>query len=186
MNSIVISGRFTDNPESKGTQDKAIAHFNLADNYGQDKVSFFRCSAFGKTAELILNSCQKGHKLVVSGRMEEQQWTDNNNQKQRAWQCNISTIDFIEPKGSTPQSAPPAQSAQQQYNQPGYQPPAAAGPQYAQPPSAPAAAELKYDTNGNGWQVINGQWQMVKPAVSAAPPFPPASATPFPTNSSPY
>jgi single-strand DNA-binding protein len=193
MNSIVISGRFTDNPESKTAQDgKAIAHFNLADNYGQDKVSFFRCSAFGKTAELILNSCQKGHKLVVSGRMEEQQWTDNNGQKQRSWQCNINTIDFVEPKGSTPAAAPaqpygvPPATAQ-----PYGQPPA--GPQYAPPaaPAAPAAALApQYDNAGNLWQQINGNWQIIKPAAAApapaTPPFTPATTLPFPPSNSPY
>ncbi|MBU2704100.1 single-strand DNA-binding protein [Sporomusaceae bacterium BoRhaA] len=205
MNSIVISGRFTDNPESKTAQDgKAIAHFNLADNYGQDKVSFFRCSAFGKMAELILNSCQKGHKLVVSGRMEEQQWTDNTGQKQRAWQCNINTIDFCEPKQqqSTPAaSAPRANTgygtppATQGYGAPpapnGYAaPPAPTGPQYAAaqpgfPPVPAATPQTQFDPQGNQWQVINGAWQMIKPTAPAAPTpgamtFPPAGPnTPF-------
>ncbi|MBU2704136.1 single-strand DNA-binding protein [Sporomusaceae bacterium BoRhaA] len=194
MNSIVISGRFTDNPESKTTQDgKAIAHFNLADNYGQDKVSFFRCSAFGKTAELILSSCQKGHKLVISGRMEEQQWTDNTGQKQRAWQCNVNTIDFVEPKGSAPQTTTAANTgygtppAPQGYGAPPAPNPAPTGPQYAAPPVAqpPAAApQIQFDPQGNQWQVINGAWQMIKPAAPPTAPgamtFPPAgSNTPF-------
>lgn len=169
MNSIVISGRFTNNPESKtGNDGKPIAHFDLADNYGQDKVSFFRCSAFGKTAELILNSCQKGHKLVVVGRMEEQVWNNNEGQKQRAWQCNVNTIDFIEPKGSAPSSVQPA-SPPQTVAHP------AAGPQYA-PPAPTQAPQIQLDAQGNQWQIINGAWQMIKPAAPTAPPFPPSNS----------
>ncbi|AJQ26892.1 single-stranded DNA-binding protein [Pelosinus fermentans] len=135
MNNITIFGRLTDNPEVKATNDnKAISKFSLADNHGsgQDtKASFFRCTAFGKTAELINNSCQKGHRLIVNGRMEEEKWTDNQGAQKTGWNCIVSTMNFVEAaptSGQSPQSGPP------QYNQPpqqGY----GAPPQYNnQPP----------------------------------------------------
>ena len=134
-NSIYVYGRLTDNPEMKQTQDgKIIANFTLADNHGKDKASFFRCSAFGKTAELI-SKCQKAHRLVVSGRMEEQKWTDQQTQQPRTgWNLIVNEMNYVEP---APQNN--GQQPQQQYGtQPGYQQPPVGYPpqQGAYPPSA--------------------------------------------------
>ncbi|MDU2063750.1 MAG: single-stranded DNA-binding protein [Sporomusaceae bacterium] len=203
MNSITILGRFTDNPESKTTNDgKVIAHFTLADNRGQDQASFFRCTAFGKQAEMILNSCQKGHRFGVCGRMEEQAWTDNQGQQRRNWQVAVSQIEFIEPKQQ--QSAPPAAPAAAPtygtgappvpptgYGAPPAAPGGYAAPPYGAPavpgvptapPAAPAAApqpqpqQYMTDANGNVWQNGPNGWQVVKPAAA---PNAPASAVPF-------
>lgn len=175
MNNITIFGRLTDNPEVKATNDnKAISKFSLADNHGsgQDtKASFFRCTAFGKTAELINNSCQKGHRLIVNGRMEEEKWTDNQGAQKTGWNCIVSTMNFVEAAptgGQAPQSGPPQynnQPPQQGYgappqynNQPsqGYQPPQQGygapggyqqpGPQYGgQAPQPPAPPQHSYN-----------------------------------------
>ena len=147
MNNITVLGRFTDNPVASAMGDgKAISNFSLADNHGQDKTSFFRCTAFGKTAELINNSCQKGHRLVVNGRMEEEKWTDKQTGLEKTgWKLQVSTMNFIEPANTAGQSAPHVQQqAQQGYNAPpvqqqrppqqgyGQQPPQQNG--YQQPP----------------------------------------------------
>lgn len=143
MNNITILGRFTDNPEIKYGQDgKMIVNFTLADNHGQDKVSFFRCSAFGKTAELISQSCKKGHRLLVTGRMEEYKYTDQQTQQQRSlWSVVVNGMNYIEaPNNNQPNNQP----RQGQYGAPpqGYgQPPQQYGqhPQGQYPPPANGA-----------------------------------------------
>lgn len=123
MNNITVLGRFTDNPAASAMGDgKAISNFSIADNHGQDKTSFFRCTAFGKTAELINSSCQKGHRLLVNGRMEEEKWTDKQTGQERTgWKLQVSTMNFIEPanQAGQQQSAPAAQNrpSQQGYGQ---------------------------------------------------------------------
>ena len=160
---IQVFGRLTGDPENKpGNDGRAIAHFSLADNHGkdnqgQDKVSFFRCSAFGKQAELILASCKKGHRLNVSGRFESRQYTGNSG-PQTSLDVSVQNFDFVELRDQT-QPAPPAQAPA---------PVPAAQPQYQR------------DAAGNYWTKINNQMVMThnaqgQPVQQAPAPVPAAS-----------
>ncbi len=132
MNNITVYGRLTDKPEMSTAQSgNAVAKFSLADNRGE-KVSFFRCTAFGKTAERMATT-EKGHRVVVTGRMEESEWTDQQSQqKRRAWDLIVDDMAYVESAPHQHQSAPAPAPAQ-------YQPPAGYPPQGYYPP-APAAA----------------------------------------------
>lgn len=164
---IQVFGRLTGDPENNpGNDGRAIAHFSLADNHGkdnqgQDKVSFFRCSAFGKQAELILASCKKGHRLNVSGRFESRQYTGNNG-AQTSLDVSVQNFDFVELRDQT-QPAPQAT-----------QTPPPAQPPAAQPVGQP---QRQYDSAGNLWEVQNGQWVRIaaaQPPAAPAQPFQPA------------
>ncbi|MDR3561232.1 MAG: single-stranded DNA-binding protein [Negativicutes bacterium] len=159
----IMAGRLTDDPESKVTQNGThMANFSMADNHGkddqgQDKVTFYRCTAFGKQAEMILASCKKGHRLNVVGRLESRQYTNNAGVAATSLDVTVSEFGFIEPRAEQPAGPSPAQ-------QPGPGPAPQPQPQ------------LQYDQVGNGYQLINNQWVMVKPA---APPAPPQGTLPF-------
>lgn len=168
MATINVFGRLTGDPEVKQGQSGNITHFNLADNHGkdgqgQDKVSFFRCSAFGKPGELIAASCKKGHRLSVSGRFETRKYTDNSGASQTSLDVTVNDFNFVEQRDQTQQPAAPA-------------------------PAAPAVGQpqVQYDKAGNGWSLINNQWVMTHPLRPQAPPqqqyaAPPAApAAPFP------
>lgn len=147
MNNITILGRLTDNPGAKVAQQdgKAISNFSLADNYGQDKASFFRCVAFGKNAENINKSCQKGHRLIVNGRMEEEKWTDQQTGQQKSgWKCVVSAFNFVEAAPTGGQSQPP--SGPPQYGQPPQ--PGYGAPQQGYPPQQGYGAPPQH----NGYQ----------------------------------
>lgn len=80
MNSIVLIGRLTRDPESRffesGTN---VTKFALAvdKGYGKDKeADFFDCEAWGKTAEVVANYCQKGKQVCIQGRVEFEHWND--------------------------------------------------------------------------------------------------------------
>ena len=154
MNKVIIFGRLTRDPESKQTQsgkmmtDFAIAVNRQGGNNGEQAADFFDIRAFDKQAELIANSCKKGQRLLVEGRMQQDRWTDQQTQQQRtSWRVMLNNFEFIEPREQSQQPQqgyqPPTQSpaygapSQQPYGQPGgYQPPAQ--PQgYPQPPVAP-------------------------------------------------
>lgn len=181
MNTITIHGRLTGDPESKQSQNgQAIANFSLADNHGkdnqgQDKATFFRCSAFGKSAELILNSCKKGHLLTVTGRLESSQYTNQQGQQATSLNVTLDRFGFCEPmnSGGQQQAAPPNQqrppqqgygappTAQQYQQQGAYVPPPQQGygaapvpggyqqqpgPQYGgQAPQPPAPPQHSYN-----------------------------------------
>ena len=161
MNTITIHGRLTGDPESKQTQNggQVYAKFSLADNHGKDaqgvdKATFFNCSAFGKSGELILKSCKKGHQLTVIGRLESSTYTNQQGVQATSLNVTLDRFGFCEPFNA---GAGQQQPAQQQYQQPpqqnGYQqppqgyraPPAQQG--YQQPPqgyNAPPAQQQQY------------------------------------------
>ena len=74
MNQVIEHGRLTADIEVKGTEEKAVAHFTLAVNRdykkeGQPEADFFRCVAFGKTAETLVKYMKKGSEILVIGRL---------------------------------------------------------------------------------------------------------------------
>lgn len=149
MSTISIFGRLTGDPECKALQSgQLVTHFNLADNHGKDdqgkdKVSFFRVSAFGKAAEMIGNSCKKGHRLFVSGRFESRQYTNNSGQAATSLEVTLSEFQFGEIKADVQpqQAAAPVQNyAPQPQGYPQPQPQYVPQPGYGQPMQAPPAA----------------------------------------------
>ena len=74
MNQVIEHGRLTADNEVKVTEEKAVAHFTLAVNRdykkeGQPEADFFRCVAFGKTAETLVKYMKKGSEILVIGRL---------------------------------------------------------------------------------------------------------------------
>lgn len=106
MNSTIMMGRLTAEPDIKYTNDgKIIAKFNLAVNRrfkqeGQPAVDFFSIVAFGKTADFINKYFHKGMKTVITGELRNNHYTDNKGVKHYSEQIVISTIEFAESKTS--------------------------------------------------------------------------------------
>jgi len=83
FNKVILIGRLTAKPEIKYTNSgNAVTNFDLAvqrtfknpatDDYD---VDFISCVAWTKTAEVLANYTDKGHKIGVSGRLEIRKWT---------------------------------------------------------------------------------------------------------------
>lgn len=85
MNSVVLLGRLTKDPELRYTSGtgNAMCRFTLAvdrglskdkkaemEQKGQPTADFIGIVAWGKTAELIANYVQKGQQLAVQGRIQ--------------------------------------------------------------------------------------------------------------------
>lgn len=66
MNKIFVSGNLVADPVIIGNASKGvkILAFNIANNYGKDKVNYFNCYYNLKENEIVL---KKGQKVVVSG-----------------------------------------------------------------------------------------------------------------------
>ena len=186
MATIHIFGRLTGDPETRLMPNNGgtVTSFSLADNHGkdannQDKVDFFRCSAFGKQADLIFNSCKKGHRLNVSGRFESRVFTNNQGQQQTSLDVSVNAFDFVEPKSDAgpTQQAPAAQPPAPGPYPPQAQPPRPAAPpvqQAPQPqqPAQPQTQQPQYyqDPNTKAWyQAVNGQWVPLQQQAPAAP-----------------
>jgi single-strand DNA-binding protein len=110
MNLFIASGRTTNEPETRYTNDgKAVASFNFAVNriFDKENSDFFKCVAFGKTAETIEKLVKKGTKLLIEGEMRNNNYTDKNGTKRYEMQVIVNSFEFCESKGnSTPTDAP--------------------------------------------------------------------------------
>ena len=79
-NSVTLTGDVTRAPEVRFTQSGTpVAGFGLAVNRyrGPDKeseVSFFDVTVWQEQAENVMSSLDKGDRVVVTGRLEQQNW----------------------------------------------------------------------------------------------------------------
>ena len=105
MNKVVLIGRLTKNPEVRyTTNQKVVCSFTLAvdrpfvNQQGVREADFIPVVLWGKTAEIAGNSCAKGHRLCVEGRIQVRTYEDKN--KKTVWVTEVigDHIEFIERK----------------------------------------------------------------------------------------
>ena len=101
---VIIVGNITRDPELRttpsGTQVcgfSVAVNRNYKDGSGEQKenVSFFDCSAWGKSGELIAQYAKKGSGLLVSGRLEQRSWEDKEGQKRSRVEIVVEDFNFI-------------------------------------------------------------------------------------------
>lgn len=85
MNSVILIGRLTRDPELRYTPNTqtAVAHFTLAiDRPGVRRpgasADFIRITVFGKQAETVDRYLKKGSQAAVSGRIQTGSYRDKN------------------------------------------------------------------------------------------------------------
>lgn len=108
MNKIILMGNLTRDPEIRYTQGEnalAVARFSLAINrrfakQGDTEVDYFNCTAFGKQAEFIEKYFRKGSRMLVSGRVQNDNYTNKNGEKVYSVQIIDEEIEFAERKGN--------------------------------------------------------------------------------------
>ena len=105
MNKIVILGRLTKDPEVRYTpSQKVVASLTLAVDrpfLGQDgkrEADFIPVVIWGKTAEMVGNSCAKGHRLLVEGRLQIRNFDAKDGTKHWVTEVIANSIEFIERK----------------------------------------------------------------------------------------
>lgn len=105
MNKVILMGRLTKDPEVKYTQTgKVVTQFTLAvdrpfkDANGNKETDFIPVVVWGKAAELVGNSCQKGHRLLVDGRLQIRSYEDKDGSKRWVTEIIVSGVEFVERK----------------------------------------------------------------------------------------
>lgn len=84
----------------------AICKLGLAcsEKYGEKETQLFiDAVAFGKTGEM-LNKVQKGHRIFISGKIQTDQWQDNQGQKKSKISLVIESFEFVEKKSNNGQT----------------------------------------------------------------------------------
>lgn len=104
INSVVLHGRLTKDPELRHTQSgKAVATFTLAwsENYNTERKLFLPCVAWGGTAEFVCSYFSKGSALAVEGKLGSRSWTDKEGKNRETIELTVSQVHFTERKETT-------------------------------------------------------------------------------------
>lgn len=113
MNKVIMMGRLTRDPEvrySQGASQTAIGRFSLAvdrrfKREGEPDADFFNCTTFGKQAEFVEKYLKQGTKVVISGRVQNDNYTNKEGQKVYSVQIIVEEIEFAESKNAAASNA---------------------------------------------------------------------------------
>ncbi|MCR5791962.1 MAG: single-stranded DNA-binding protein [Lachnospiraceae bacterium] len=108
MNKAILMGRLTRDPEirySQGESSTAIARFSLAvdrrfKRAGDAEADFFNCTAFGRQAEFVEKYLKQGTKILLTGRIQNDNYTNKNGEKVYSVQIIAEEIEFAESKNA--------------------------------------------------------------------------------------
>jgi single-strand DNA-binding protein len=105
MQNITISGNVGKDAELRDTRDSKVLSFNVGvkNGFGKDAGSvWYRCSLWGKAAEVFAGSLKKGTKVFVSGELTHDEYEGKPQFNVRVG--SIDTAPRSEAGGSTAQS----------------------------------------------------------------------------------
>ncbi len=108
MNKVILMGRLTRDPEVRYAQNSntAVCRYSLAvdrrfKREGEPDADFFNCTAFGKSAEFAEKYFKQGTKLLVTGRIQNDNYTNRDGQKVYSVQVIVEEQEFAESKNSS-------------------------------------------------------------------------------------
>lgn len=112
MNKVILMGRLTRDPEvrySQGANQTAVARFSIAvdrrfKREGEPDADFFNCTAFGRQAEFIERYLHKGTKVVLSGRIQNDNYTNKDGQMVYSVRVMVDEVEFAESKNAASQN----------------------------------------------------------------------------------
>lgn len=106
MNNSIMMGRLVRDPqmnyiENDKGEEVPVANFRIAvDRKFSDKTDFFPCSAFGWLAEFTEKYLYQGIKVIVNGRMENNNYTNKDGEQVYGVCLKLNEIDFAESKNA--------------------------------------------------------------------------------------
>lgn len=102
MNKVILSGRFTKDPEQRMMSNQTeFSRFSLAcqssfvNKDGERDTEFINCVAFGKTAETINRYCKKGAMIVAQGRIKNSSYDAQDGTKRYTTDVVIENFEFV-------------------------------------------------------------------------------------------
>ncbi len=106
LNNITIMGRLTRDPEYRTVGNgTSLVNFRVAvdrdfgpKDGGEKKADFIDCVAWRKTAEFITKHFTKGQMIVVTGRLEMEDYTDKEGNKRTSVKINVAQCYFGDSK----------------------------------------------------------------------------------------
>ena len=107
MNRIILLGRLVRDPEVRYTQaGKVVCQFTIAvdrpytGQEGQREADFIPVVIWGKSAETAGNNLNKGHRVLVEGRLQIRSYEANDGTKRTIAEIVAERFEFIEKKSN--------------------------------------------------------------------------------------
>ncbi len=132
FNKVILIGNMTADPELRQTPSGiSVCRFSIAVNrrgskttgdQNQPNTDFFNITAWRQSAEFVVRYFKKGKPILVCGQLQNNNWTDQQNQKHFSVEIIADEVAFVENKGGD--SAPVSGGN-------GYTPDAYAAPSYS-------------------------------------------------------
>ena len=161
FNKVILVGNLTRDIELRYSQSgmgiakTAIATSRKFTSNGEKKeeVCFVDITFFARSAEIANQYLRKGSKILVEGRLNFEQWVDQNGQKRSKHSVTVETMQMLDSKGDNQGGAynaptggsdnnynAPAQGQSQNYQQPSYnnEPKQQQAPSYQQQQQQPS------------------------------------------------
>lgn len=109
MNKVIMMGRLTRDPEvrySQGANATAVCRYSIAVDRrfrreGEPEADFFNCTVFGKGAEFAEKYFKQGTKIVITGRLENDNYTNKDGQKVYGFRILVEEQEFAESKNAS-------------------------------------------------------------------------------------
>lgn len=93
-----IIGNLGRDPELKTSAGgMTIAKFSVAVTL-RDETHWYRCVAFGKTADFVGTYLTKGRCVAVGGQMRSDNWEDKDGNKRISWELAANTVQSVGPR----------------------------------------------------------------------------------------
>lgn len=106
MNTIMFTGRIAAAPVQTGAGDKAVVKFTLIrndyagkdeDGSNREKKVAIQFTAFRTKGEAIAKHCMKGDQLIVTARIENNNWIDKDESEHYGYNFVVDDFEFGAP-----------------------------------------------------------------------------------------
>ena len=104
MNKVILMGRLTKDPEvNSSSSGTAYARYSIAvdrkfKRENEPTADFFNCVSFGKQAEFAEKYLKKGTKIVVTGSIQNNNYTNREGNKVFEVRIMVEEVEFAESK----------------------------------------------------------------------------------------
>jgi len=108
FNKVLLLGNLTRDPELKHLpSEQAVANIGLAVNRrfktregeSREETTFVDCEAWGRTGEVMARYLTKGSPVFVEGRLQLDQWQDQQGNNRSKLKVVVETFQFVDSKG---------------------------------------------------------------------------------------
>lgn len=125
-NKVILVGNLTRDIELRYSQGgMAIASSAIAtsrkytqNNEKKEEVCFVDITFFARSAEIANQYLKKGSKILIEGRLNFEQWNDQNGQKRSKHSVVVELMQMLDSKGEATSYEPPQTSMPKQQEQP--------------------------------------------------------------------